>query len=391
MNKNTTATPEEHRWGFYAAILAGFLLLSMIGNALHVWAVWGADITTGTDRGGVPVGVPIAAIVLVPVAVAVMTEMVAVASRRNRGAVRAFIVVSAAFVGSIALVTSYIGLVYVWATIVGLPTALAWMAPLIIDVPIIAATIGLWDVHSTIRTDRERASRTAEEVTSSTDEVVTQLVTPDELAVELPTEAVSTAGQRRSVVGNSTVRRVTDEFEDAGDELSDELVTSGDELGVEVVANSSLPARHPAELGVQGDELVDTPDELSDELPTEAPSTAGQKWSVDGNSSVPTSYRRVADELVTPSDEMGDEPDELAGAGDELWRARAAELVATTKVNATPDELATVLALDEQGASKVAIAEAVGRSRSTITGWLKAAADDADREGPPALTVVSGR
>ena len=34
MNKNTTATPEEHRWGFYAAILAGFLLLSMIGNAL---------------------------------------------------------------------------------------------------------------------------------------------------------------------------------------------------------------------------------------------------------------------------------------------------------------------------------------------------------------------
>ncbi|WP_299487222.1 hypothetical protein [uncultured Gordonia sp.] len=377
MNKNTTATPEEHRWGFYAAILAGFLLLSMIGNALHVWAVWGADITTGTDRGGVPVGVPIAAIVLVPVAVAVMTEMVAVASRRNRGAVRAFIVVSAAFVGSIALVTSYIGLVYVWATIVGLPTALAWMAPLIIDVPIIAATIGLWDVHSTIRADRERASRTA-------DEVVTQLVTPDELAVELPTEAVSTAGQRRSVVGNSTVRRVTDEFEGAGDELPDELVTSGDELGVEVVTNSSPPARHPAELGVQGDEL-------GDELPTEAPSTAGQKWSVDGNSSLPTSYRRVTDELVTPSDELGDEPDELADTGDELWLTRAAELIATTKINATPDELATVLALDEKGSSKAAIAEAAGRSRSTITGWLKAAADDADREGHPALTVVSSR
>ena len=132
------------------------------------------------------------------------------------------------------------------------------------------------------------------------------------------------------------------------DELLDELVTPGDELGVEVVANSSLPARHPAELVVQGDELLDTHDELGDELPTEAPSTAGQKWSVDGNSSAPTSYRRVADELVTPSDELGDEPDELVDTGDELWRARAAELVATTKINASADELATVLALDEQ-------------------------------------------
>ncbi|WFN93867.1 helix-turn-helix domain-containing protein [Gordonia sihwensis] len=154
----TNSTPEEHRWGFYAAILGFFLLLSMIGNALHVWAVWVTDVAAGTDRGGVPVGIPIAAIVLVPVAVVAMTELVAVASRRNGGAVRVVVISSAALVGSIALIVSYMGLVYVWATIVGLPTVLAWAAPLIIDVPIVAATIGLWDVHATIRADRERAS-----------------------------------------------------------------------------------------------------------------------------------------------------------------------------------------------------------------------------------------
>ena len=55
----------------------------------------------------------------------------------------------------------------------------------------------------------------------------------------------------------------------------------------------------------------------------------------------------------------------------------------------TPATAAPVTPDDDP--KKAAIAEAAGRSRSTITGWLKAAADDADREGHPALTVVSSR
>ena len=58
--------------------------------------------------------------------------------------------------------------------------------------------------------------------------------------------------------------------------------------------------------------------------------------------------------------------------GDGTWRRRATDLLASTTLATTVDELATVLSLHDRRESKQAIADAVGRPRSTITGWIKA-------------------
>ena len=50
-------------------------------------------------------------------------------------------------------------------------------------------------------------------------------------------------------------------------------------------------------------------------------------------------------------------------------------MLATSQIAADADELATVLRLADDGASKQAIADSVGRSRSTVSGWLRVAAE----------------
>ncbi|MFT3663251.1 MAG: hypothetical protein QM809_18365 [Gordonia sp. (in: high G+C Gram-positive bacteria)] len=150
---------EGHRWGFYAAVMGVCLLLSMAGNGLHVWSQWHTDVAAGVDRGDTSPWVPTAAIMVFPGMVMVMTEMVVISYRRNAGGVRTVITVMAGLVGLITLAVSYLGLVYVCGTILGIPGWLGYLAPLAIDAPIIAATIGLWDVVNTIRVDHVAGAR----------------------------------------------------------------------------------------------------------------------------------------------------------------------------------------------------------------------------------------
>src|SRR5699024_1251743 len=151
---SATSRPEQYRWGFYASVLVGCLTLSMLGNALHTWSRRHADIAAGIDRGAQSPWVATVGITVAPAMVIVMTEMVVTAHKRNAGWARALVTALAALVGLIALVVSYSGLVHVCTTIVGLPVWLGYAAPLIVDAPIIAATIGLWDVQQRIRADR---------------------------------------------------------------------------------------------------------------------------------------------------------------------------------------------------------------------------------------------
>lgn len=183
MTTDTTPKPEGHRWLFFAAVLVVFLVLSMLGNAAHVWADWHADVAAGVDRGRFGPWVPTIAIGVAPSAAMVMCEMVVISYRRNSGAARVFVTLASALVGVIALVVSYVGLVYVWATVIGLPTVLAYVAPLVIDVPIIAATVGMWDVLYRIRCDRE-----AEEQAAESDD--TEQQRPTEAATEAVAERV---------------------------------------------------------------------------------------------------------------------------------------------------------------------------------------------------------
>lgn len=145
--------PDRHRWGFYALVMAACLVLSMAGNGLHVWSQWHTDVAAGVDRGTASPWVPTIAVMVFPAMVMVMTEMVVISHRRNAGRVRTVVTALAAVVGLVTLAVSYVGLVYVCTTIIGIPSVLGYLAPMVVDAPIIAATIGLWDVLGNIRAD----------------------------------------------------------------------------------------------------------------------------------------------------------------------------------------------------------------------------------------------
>ncbi|GAA2375958.1 hypothetical protein [Gordonia cholesterolivorans] len=150
---NESPKPEVHRWGFYAVVMAVCLVLSMAGNGLHVWSQWHADVAAGVDRGTASPWVPTIAVMVFPAMVMVMTEMVVISHRRNAGRVRTVVTALAAVVGLVTLAVSYVGLVYVCTTIIGIPSVLGYLAPIVVDAPIIAATVGLWDVLGNIRAD----------------------------------------------------------------------------------------------------------------------------------------------------------------------------------------------------------------------------------------------
>ncbi|OBA30280.1 hypothetical protein [Gordonia sp. 852002-51296_SCH5728562-b] len=351
-----TSRPEGHRWGFYAAVMAVGLVLSMAGNGAHVWSQWHADVAAGIDRGAVSPWVPTVAITVVPAMVMVMTEMVVISHRRNGGWARTVVTSLAALVGVVALVVSYVGLCYVCTVIVGLPTALGYVAPVIVDAPIIAATVGLWDVQQTIRADRDLAGRTDapyEPVEQGSPTVVDEVGRPVQV-LDRPDEQVSEAG-------STTSSGVDDR---SAGQLDEQWSTR-------------------SELAGQVDEqAVDRWDEdLSDPFvrPDERVSDRGSD--------------EVDEHSVAQVDQLDEEPDEPASIEpvdrpDEPveWLSEAERLRAATGITAEAADLATVLRMDGAGASRREIAEAVGRPKSTISGWITKAA--VAETGRPSLAAV---
>ena len=346
--------PEAHRWGFYAAVLAVGLLLSMAGNAVHVWSQWHADVAAGVDRGTLPPWVPTAAIMVVPAMVMVMTEMVVISYRRNAGWARTVTTALAGLVGVVSLTVSYVGLVHVCTVIVGLPTVLGYVAPVIVDAPIIAATVGLWDVQQKIRADRELADRSDEHSTDSTDSTD---------AVEQSTDAAD----RSNGLSDSADR--ADEHSDHSAEQSIDCST-GPELD--------------GQRSIEPDEQLGRPDELTpDEWSTEADDLVAEqvgRHSVDRTSG-------PDEQSIDRPDELDEQSDELDEQSDEYWSALAERVRSATGITAEPVELATVLQMSGEGATRSEIAEAVGRSKSTVSGWITKAAT-VDPDPSPVLTAV---
>ena len=165
-----------------------------------------------------------------------------------------------------------------------------------------------------------------------------------------------------------------DEPAASGGELSVSTPTSVTDDPDELVADEPVAtARRAVDLGLHpGDDLATSGDELPDEWVVDPPTTLGDECRR-ANTGDPTSD--TGELAATPTSDTG----ELAATPTSdtgEWRRRADEVLATSQIAADPDELATVLRMADDGASKQAIADAVGRSRSTVSGWLRVAGAD---------------
>lgn len=358
--------PESHRWGFYAGVMVVGLLLSMAGNAAHAWSQWHTDVAAGIDRGAMSPWVPTVAITVVPAMVMVMTETVVISHRRNAGWARTVVTALAALVGIVALVVSYVGLVHVCTVIIGLPTALGYVAPVIVDAPIIAATIGLWDVQQTIRADRELSGMTNELVSEQ------RSVAPREPVEQRPTAPVEHA-----------IEVVDRPDEQVDEQWSSDRATAPyemDDRSVEISSTGSDQA------GRVDEHPVDRADEILSDLPVRPDELVSEQWST-APVDRPDELDDVASEQVSDLPARPDEqPDERGSTEPVEWLSEAERVRSATGITADPADLATVLRMDDAGASRREIAEAVGRPKSTVSGWIaKASSVGADR---PALTAV---
>lgn len=380
-----TAHPktEQHRWGFYASVMAAGLVLSMAGNATHVWSQWQTDVAAGVDRGSVSPWVPTIAIAVVPAMVLVMTEMVVISYRRNTGWARAVVTALAALVGVVALVVSYVGLVHVCTVIIGLPTALGYIAPVIVDAPIIAATIGLWDVQQRIRADADRVAVAEPVDRPLTERSTSQLVRPtepvDHVSELAPTDRSTTADEQPDEPVEFDSTEPVDQNRPTRSTGHDQVV----HLVEQIPTDRSTELNEPVEFArvdrsTAIDQMVDhTPDEQLDRALGQR-STEQDEQPDEPVEFAPAKQSTTADEQ---SDERLTEPDELVD-----WAEMAASIRSTTSITADVDDLATVLRMDAAGATRAEIAAAVGRAKSTVSGWIRTA--DSVSRPQPALVAV---
>ncbi|WP_270484895.1 hypothetical protein [Gordonia jacobaea] len=377
----TAEKPESHRWGFYAAVMVGCLALSMAGNAVHVWSQWHADVAAHVDRGALSPWVPTIAIMLVPVMVIAMTEMVIISTRRNSGAARVTVAVIAAVVGVIALVVSYSGLVYVFETIIGLPLALALAAPLLIDAPIIAATVGLWDVQQKIRADDATRldERSIELVTDELDHSVDLL--------DRPVEMVSyehSDGRPSALIDpqlDQSYERSYDQELDRSTDAATGLDLQGNRLD-QNLDRSYGQFEQPVEM--ISTDRTSAADERSIDSELGQPGEQVDQELVRSIDRTNTVVERLVEPVDQPnSPGRPDEPDEPLS-----WVSRAERVREATGITAPAADLARVLEMAEGGVSRQRIADEVGKPKSTIAGWIKRADELGVTEERPRLAVV---
>lgn len=320
--------PESHKRGYYGVVLVVGVALSVAGNALHARAVTGGSTLAAVGAA------------IFPVLLLMMTELTMLTAKRFAGWVRGVTAGLAAVVAAISFAISYEALAYAARELFGIGAWLSWLAPLTVDLPIIAATLALWAASDLIRRDRGEQSST-DRTTSSGD--------PDERSIDQPDD------QSDSSVVEQPIGRTSTPYEQR---------STGPELAVQ---RSTEPDETPPRPIGRPDEVV--PDEVSDDLADQVVEQVG-RHSVDRTSSP---YEHS----------IGRSDDE----SDESWAVAAERVRAATGITAEPDELATVLEMADSGESRAAIAAAVGRSKSTVSGWINKAAE-VNQPGRPELSAV---
>ncbi|MFM9378596.1 DUF2637 domain-containing protein [Gordonia sp. VNK21] len=306
-----TTPTETYGRGLYAAALAFFSVLSVVGNAVYAYRAAPSPVD-----GSLPPGWAAAAHMIPPVALLLVTEVVAAATTRlPAGRARWVGLVGAGVIAAAAFALSFDAL-HAVAEMAKVRTELAWLVPVMLDVAIVVCTTLVLTASERVRADR------------------------------LP---------------------------------SVESVGRADEL-------DPVPNLRPAELTEQGEM---TSIEVPVHRPTERPTTPDQAArSIDQpNDSVGRPDRPVAERPDRLGESPVDRPGGLATDASTDWSAVAERVLATTSVTADADDLAHVLALDAAGLSRQKIADEVGRAKSTIGGWIKAAESVENQR--PALVAVS--
>lgn len=361
--KRAGASPGWHRAAvaYWWAMLAVSVIVSAYGNVRHAEAVAPVEhLAVARWIAGA-----------LPVTLLLMVEGIAIGVRAGvAGWQRWMSTIFVAALAAVVLASSYVGLLsLVEATeLFGAP-ALNFGLAAVPDLLMIAATVYVMSLREPVEATAPETRRPG-----AWSRIGGNLVARVEMATAPKTETVESAVDAPVELTDELVASSVDGLVElpssSGVELPDGSAVSAVELESSIGELSSTTTRHPAELGRQvveqvptsssssGGEPVELPDDTRDEL-THEPVTS----SVDDPPARPV-------ELVPSSspDEVDDPPTTTDYEG---WRRVADEVVATSKISAGPDDLARVLALDAGGVPKQRIADEVGRSRSTITGWLK--------------------
>ena len=272
------------------------------------------------------------------------------------------------------------------AALMGIPAEDWWMLPASIDAMIILATLGVVIAEGQMALDREEADAATVSEQRSVDRPVAPYE-PVEQAVEVvdrPDERVSEQVDEQVDEQRST-DRATAPYE-MDDRSVEQRSTGSDQAG--------RVDEHP----------VDRADEILSDLPVRPDEQMSEQWStgaVDRPDELDDVVSDRPDELddvvseqpVEQPVDPSDRPDERGSTGQDEdsaeaveWLSEAERVRSATGITADPADLATVLRMDDAGASRREIAEAVGRPKSTVSGWIAKASSVGDDR--PALTAV---
>lgn len=390
-------TMSESRGWHWAAVIYWWLLLTLsvvvssYGNVRHAETVVPPEyLTEGRWIAG-----------SLPVVLLLMVEGIAFGVRAGvAGWQRHMATVFVALLGVVVLASSYVGLLsLVQATnlFTGRAAALNVGLAAVPDLLMIAATVYVMSLRRPAEaTGPAKPAGAWSRIGGNLVARVEAATAPTaNTAVEMPVDPTSSPSTPPSTPPSSSTDEMLDPATSWADELADEHPVDTVEL---LPSTSPTPARHPVDQLVRpNDEFVTSPSTS----PATSSSTPADDMPVDLVDSPTTSTDELVDEVVARPDELDldaddEQPDDIDGPPVELadeHRRRAGEVVASSKISAAVGELATVLALDADGLSKQAIADRVGRSRSTVTGWLKTVADstpgETARSARPQLVAVN--
>lgn len=281
------------------------------------------------------------------------------------------------------------------AVLLAIPVSDAWMLPVLTDTGIFVGTIGVVLAEVKMKIDGEAAVSPAR-----SDEPVDGSLTERSTAVDELTEMARPIDRSTSQLVRSTnpidqadesadraiaARSIT--LVDHPDELAEFDSTGLDQavhLVEQILTDRSTEPDKPVEFApvdrsTATGQVVDyAPDEQLDRALGQR-STEQDEQPDEPVEFAPAKQSTTADEQSDEqSDERLTEPDELVD-----WTELAERVRSTTSITADVDDLATVLRMDATGATRAEIAQTVGRAKSTVSGWIKTAA-----ESRPQLVAV---
>lgn len=222
-----------------------------------------------------------------------------------------------------------------------MPASDAWMLPVLTDTGIVVGTLGVVLAEVKMKLDGD--------------------------AAVIDVDALGPAAGGR-------VDQSVQPLDDRPVERADESVESvPDEPGEQSVELDPARSTEPVESDSTGPDLEDSPVEFS---PVEVSGSVGPTAAQSVESYSTELSEPVGPERVDRSSSIGpaglEVPDQSVDLVEPV-QAWAGRVCAETSISAGPDELAQVLALDQAGRSRQQIAAEIGRSKSTVTGWIKTA------------------